>query len=122
MENEKKFDDSTLNQSDLESLVNINEVVHSPAKLAILLFLLSRNEATFSIISKGLKLTRGNLSTHLKKLDQAKLVLIEKKFMEARPTTIVSITDFGRKQVLDYAQNLSTILRTSLQEQNKKEF
>jgi hypothetical protein len=37
-------------KTDLESLVNINEIVHSPARLAILLFLISRNETTFSIV------------------------------------------------------------------------
>ena len=99
---------------DLESLVNINEVVHSPARLAILLFLLSRNESTFSIICKALKLTRGNLSTHLKKLEDASLVSIEKRFVNTKPTTLISLTQEGRNQVMDYAVNLSSILKGRL--------
>jgi DNA-binding MarR family transcriptional regulator len=62
-------------------------------------------------------LTRGNLSTHLKKLEQARLVFIDKRFVDAKPTTIISLTEFGRKQTLDYARNLSSILLTSLEEQ-----
>ena len=106
-------------ESDLESIVNINEIVHSPARLAILLFLLSRNETTFSIVCKALKLTRGNLSTHLKKLEKTKLVYIEKRFVDAKPTTIISLTTEGRKQVLDYASNLTSILSERLQGQDK---
>ncbi len=104
-------------ESDLESIVNINELVHSPARLAILLFLLSRAETTFSIVCKALKLTRGNLSTHLKKLEQSKLVYIDKRFIDAKPTTIISLTKEGRNQVLDYATNLSSILSERLNDQ-----
>ena len=101
--------------TDLELVININEIVHSPARLAILLFLLSRKETTFSIVCKALKLTRGNLSTHLKKLGQVKLVLISKRFIDAKPTTIISLTEFGRKQILEYAKKMSSILLSRLE-------
>lgn len=79
-----------------------------------MLFLISRTETTFSIICKALKLSRGNLSTHLKKLEEASLVSIEKKFVDTKPTTIISLSLEGRNQVLDYANNLSTILKARL--------
>lgn len=94
---------------------NINEIIHSPPRLAILTFLLTRKTVPFSILAKALDLTGGNLSTHLKKLNENNLVEIEKKFVDLRPTTLISITSNGREVIKQYAQSMSDILKGILE-------
>ena len=95
---------------DLHNLVKINSVIHNPARLAILLFLLPRNKESFRIIQKVLGLTAGNLSSHLKKLEQAGLVEVEKTFQKAKPITIIHLTLLGRSTVLQYVDTMSQVL------------
>ena len=93
---------------------NINEIIHSPARLAILTFLLTRQSVSFSVLAKALDLSRGNLSTHLKKLNESNLIEIEKKFVDLKPTTLISITATGRELIKQYAQIMSDIVKNIL--------
>ncbi|RMG30208.1 MAG: ArsR family transcriptional regulator [Methanobacteriota archaeon] len=90
----------------MRKLLDIDEVIHTPARLAILLFLLPRPNATFPEIKEALSLTSGNLSSHLKKLQSHRYVDISKAFVDLKPTTIVSITPEGRRAVNEYASFL----------------
>lgn len=98
---------------------NINEIIHSPARLAILTFLLNKDSVTFSRIAQVLELSRGNLSTHLKKLNENDLVEIEKKFIDFKPTTLISITTLGRQLIKEYAIFMSTVLKDILDKSPK---
>ena len=70
-----------------------------PARLSILTYLYFTQSAKFTNLQKTLKLTSGNLSSHLRKLQDLELVKISKQFVELKPTTIVSITSEGIKKV-----------------------
>ena len=93
---------------------NINEIIHSPVRLAILTFLLTRETVPFSILAKALDLSRGNLSVHLRKLSEGNLIEIEKKFVDFRPTTLISITASGKKLIKQYALVMSDIVKNIL--------
>lgn len=95
-----------LTDEDLRKLLDIDEVIHTPARLAILLFLLPRPNATFPEIREALSLTAGNLSSHLKKLQESHYVDISKAFVDLKPTTIISITSKGRRAINEYAEFL----------------
>jgi len=70
-----------------------------PARLSILTYLYFTQSAKFTNLQKTLKLTSGNLSSHLRKLQSLGLVKISKHFVELKPTTIVSITQDGTERV-----------------------
>ncbi len=105
------LDDQT---TDLQTVLDLDEIVHSPVRLAILIFLLPRNKTTFPFIRDALGLTGGNLSAHLKKLANSGLIEMSKMFVNAKPTTIISISDKGRSTITEYASNLSSVLRNTL--------
>jgi DNA-binding MarR family transcriptional regulator len=101
--------------NDLQTVLEIDDIIHSPVRLAILIFLLPQRRSTFPIIRNALGLTGGNLSTHLTKLANAGLIEISKMFVDAKPTTIVSINDAGRAAITEYATNLSGVLNKTLE-------
>jgi DNA-binding MarR family transcriptional regulator len=70
-----------------------------PARLSILVYLFFTQSARFTELQKTLKLTSGNLSSHLRKLEEKGLIRISKRFVELKPTTIVSITQEGSEKV-----------------------
>ena len=72
-----------------EDLV-LDRLVHEPGRLAILTVLSSVADADFTFLQRATGLTKGNLSSHLAKLEDAGLVAIEKRFIRKKPNTSVS--------------------------------
>ena len=79
-----------------EHLASLNRLVHEPARLAILTALAACAKADFVFLRNLTGLTKGNLSSHLSKLEQADLVGIEKTFEGKQPVTYISLTGEGR--------------------------
>ncbi|MFX0066993.1 MAG: transcriptional regulator [Candidatus Hermodarchaeota archaeon] len=103
-------------EKDIKTILELDDIIHSPARLAILTFLLPRGHAPFTLIRKALGLTAGNLSSHLRKLENKDLVRIHKKFIDAKPTSIIFLNDRGREAIIEYASNLSLVLKNMLKE------
>ncbi len=99
-----------------KSAMDLDSDIHHPARMSILLFLLPKGKATFTVIQKALGLTSGNLSSHIKKLQTKEFIEIKKTFIDLRPTTEIFITELGRKSTLDYANDLSNILQKMLEQ------
>ena len=70
-----------------------------PVRLSILVYLYFTHKAQFTHLQKKLGLTSGNLSSHLRKLQDLQLVKISKHFVDLKPTTIVLITPEGIEKV-----------------------
>jgi DNA-binding transcriptional ArsR family regulator len=87
-----------------EYLQSLNRLVHEPARLAILVALSACEKADFLFLLNITGLTKGNLSSHLSKLDQAGLVEIEKKFEGKTPITYVKLTLEGKEALKEYWQ------------------
>ncbi len=64
----------------------------------------------FNTILLELELTKGNLSTHMRKLEEAELIEIKKEFIERKPRTTYLCTDQGKKELRRYLDNLESIL------------
>ena len=77
----------------------LDRLIHEPARLAILTVLSSVEEADFVFLQRTTGLTKGNLSSHLTKLEDAGLVRIEKRFVRKKPNTNVALTATGRERV-----------------------
>ena len=86
-------------------------VFHEPNRLAILSELCgSANGITFQELKDECNLTDGNLSRHLKALEEAKVIRIRKTFIKNRPQTTILLTDKGRDRFMDYLQALEEVL------------
>jgi len=99
---------------DLETIAEIDRVVHSPARLMILAYLGAVDSADFIFLMNQVKLTRGNLSSHLKALEEAGYVDIQKEFVDKVPRTLIRLTDAGREAVQTYREQMQTIIDTLL--------
>lgn len=95
---------------DLQPLAEIDKLVHEPARLMILATLNAVESADFLFVERQTGLTRGNLSSHLSKLEAAGYVEITKEFVDKIPRTLLRITDQGRAALLDYTNNMKHVL------------
>ncbi|MCP4566298.1 MAG: ArsR family transcriptional regulator [FCB group bacterium] len=66
--------------------------------------------ADFLFLERQTGLTRGNLSSHLAKLEQAGYVEIQKEFVDKIPRTLLQLTSVGRRQFQDYRQKMKKII------------
>lgn len=82
-----------------EELAGLDRLVHEPARLALLTALASCEDADFLYLQRLTGLSKGNLSSHLSKLEEAALVKVEKKFVGKTPQTAVAITRAGRTAI-----------------------
>ena len=90
---------------------DIDRLVHEPARLHILTLLSVVEGADFLFIMRQTGLTKGNLSSHLSKLETAEYVSIEKEFVEKIPHTVVKITSTGREALQVYRQKLAAVMK-----------
>ena len=74
----------------------LDRLIHEPARLAILTVLSSVKSADFVFLQRTTGLTKGNLSSHLAKLEEAGLVEIEKRFVLKKPNTTAALTAEGK--------------------------
>jgi len=88
---------------------SINRVVHEPVRLAILKILTSAKEADFNFLLTSLGVTKGNLATHINKLEAEGLVEVKKEFVGKMPHTSYRITRTGRREFQKYWENLKQL-------------
>jgi DNA-binding transcriptional ArsR family regulator len=89
----------------------IDEVLQSRVRIAIVAFLASAGAVDFSVVRDAIKTTDGNASVHLRKLEDAGYVSVEKRFVNRKPQTRYALTERGRKALLDHVAHLETLLR-----------
>lgn len=92
-----------------EQLANLDRRVHDPARLAILTALSACEQADFLFLLRITGLTKGNLSSHLSKLEEAGLVEIEKRFVQKKTQTLVRLSDGGRTAIEGYWKELEEL-------------
>jgi DNA-binding transcriptional ArsR family regulator len=94
----------------LQPLAEIDKTIHEPARLMILATLHAVESADFLFVERQTGLTRGNLSSHMGKLEAAGYIEIKKEFVDKIPRTLLRITDEGRAALLDYTNNMKQVL------------
>jgi DNA-binding MarR family transcriptional regulator len=87
----------------------LDRLIHEPGRLAILTVLSSVASADFVFLQRATNLTKGNLSSHLTKLEEAGLVEIEKRFIHKKPNTNVALTALGRKRIAHHWDQLERL-------------
>lgn len=94
----------------------IDDVIHSRIRTAIMAVLISVDEAEFTFIREKINATDGNLSVHLKKLEDNNYISVKKEFFNRKPVTRYRITDTGRKAFEDYIKKLESIIKANINE------
>jgi DNA-binding HxlR family transcriptional regulator len=84
----------------------IDEIIHARIRLAIMTILIMRGKTDFATLKKQTKTSDGNLSTHLRKLEDVGYISLEKSFVKRKPVTIYWVSAKGKKA---YAQYLATM-------------
>jgi DNA-binding transcriptional ArsR family regulator len=89
----------------------VDRMIHEPARLQIVALLSGAKEADFLFLQRETKLTKGNLSSHLMKLEEASYIEIEKTFRGKIPLTLVRLTQNGRTAFQDYRRTMNGLLK-----------
>lgn len=93
----------------------LDDVIHQPVRLRIMSALCSlepREQVDFSYLKDRLGLTDGNLGAHLRTLEDAGYILVEKTFVERRPKTFVAASASGRRAFAAHVTALQQILKS----------
>jgi DNA-binding MarR family transcriptional regulator len=93
-------------------MAELDRVIHEPARLLVVALLASVEEADFLYLLKTTELTKGNLSTHLAKLEETGYVAIEKAFRGKIPLTLARLTPQGRAAFESYRKEMAALLKT----------
>ena len=88
----------------------LDDVVHGRVRLGIMTYLANAEAADFTELKDALKTTQGNLSIHLRKLEDAGYVAIDKSFLNRKPLTRARLTKAGRKALADYLTAMAKLI------------
>ena len=95
-------------------MAELNETIHQPVRLRIMAALVTlepTDEVDFTYLRDLLEVTDGNLGAHLRKLEEAGYIAINKAFVERKPHTYVSATAAGRTVFQEHVAALESILK-----------
>lgn len=84
----------------------LDEVIHGKLRLGIMAYLSSVSTASFTELKDKTGASDGNLSVHMRKLEEAGYVAVDKRFVKRRPRTTLSLTPAGRKAWITYLDEL----------------
>lgn len=90
----------------MHQLISLDRLIHEPARLMIVALLYTVESADFLFLQRETGLSKGNLSVHLAKLEQAGYVRIEKTYRGKLPLTLCSLTETGREAFQHYRRSL----------------
>lgn len=91
--------------------MTLDRVIHEPARLVLVALLAGVKEADFLWLQRESALTKGNLSSHLAKLEEAGYVEVEKTFRGKIPLTMLRLSRAGRSAFVDYKKTMNGMLR-----------
>jgi DNA-binding HxlR family transcriptional regulator len=95
--------------SSLQNITGLDRVIHEPARLTIVALLSSVASADFLFLLKESGLTKGNLSVHLSRLEEAGYIQVEKTFRGKIPHTEYKLTSKGKSAFEQYRKSLGSI-------------
>ena len=97
------------NNHEQNPIQNINKIIHEPARLIIMAHLFVVESADFLFLQRQTGLTWGNISSHLRKLENAGYVAVQKEFIDKKPHTTLKLTDKGRTAFKEYRKNMKQV-------------
>ena len=92
-------------------IMEIDRLIHEPARFSIMANLFVVEEADFLFLSRRIGLTRGNLSAHMRKLEEGGYIEVRKEFMGRKPHTVLAITVKGQEAFKNYIFDIKNALQ-----------
>lgn len=96
-----------------DAFSQLDRIIHEKGRLAIMSTLATHPEVSFTELRQWLAMTDGNLTTHIRSLQQAGYVAVTKSYRDSRPLTTCSVTPEGRAAFANYISLLERIVRQS---------
>ncbi len=96
--------------TEAEKTPNINRLIHEPARFMIMAHLYVVESADFLFLQHQMEMTPGNLSAHLRKLEDAEYVAVVKEFVDRKPHTALKLTKKGRDAFREYQTTMKRVL------------
>lgn len=97
-------------QGETFDIGRLDEVIHGRVRLGIMAYLAGGDSADFNELKARLQTTDGNLSVHLRKLEEAGFVAVSKSFQGRKPLTRAAMTEAGRDAFLAYLDAMSALV------------
>jgi DNA-binding MarR family transcriptional regulator len=94
-----------------EPFLQLDRVIHEKGRLAIMSMLAASPELAFTELRDALSMTDGNLTSHMRTLQEAGYVAVSKSYAKNRPLTTCSLTAAGKKAFAGYIDLLEQILQ-----------
>ena len=94
-----------------QAFLQLDRVIHEKGRLAIMSMLAAAPELSFTEMRDTLKMTDGNLTTHIRTLQEAGYLSVTKSFQNNRPLTTCSLTAAGKKAFTNYINLLEQIIQ-----------
>lgn len=94
-----------------EPFLQLDRVIHEKGRLAIMSMLAATPELAFTELRDALNMTDGNLTTHIRTLQEAGYIAVSKSYANNRPLTTCSLTAGGKKAFAGYIDLLEQILQ-----------
>jgi len=94
-----------------EPFLQIDRVIHEKGRLAIMSMLAASPEFSFTELRDTLNMTDGNLTTHIRTLQEAGYISVTKSYQNNRPLTTCSLTAAGKKAFTNYINLLEAIIQ-----------
>jgi len=94
-----------------EPFLQIDRVIHEKGRLAIMSMLAASPELSFTELRDTLNMTDGNLTTHIRTLQEAGYISVTKSYQNNRPLTTCSVTAAGKKAFANYINLLEAIIQ-----------
>jgi len=100
-----------VNDGETPSISRIDKTIHEPARLVIMAHLFVVESADFLFLQRQTRLTWGNLSSHVSKLEDAGYVDVKKEFVDRKPHTVLQLTNKGRTAFQEYRQSMKQLFK-----------
>jgi len=100
-------------ENDMDAIDRLDRVIHEPARLKIMTQLYVVESGDFVYLMRTTGLTRGNLSSHMTKLEEVGYIEVIKEFVERKPVTMLRLTDKGRTAFLEYRKNMAQAIEST---------
>lgn len=99
-----------MSEARIQTLMGLDKVVNEPSRLALLTLLSGVEQAEWRFLEAMTKLSRGNLSTHLTRLEEAGYIRQDKGYRGKVPQTLVALTEEGRAALARHWEALRAVL------------
>jgi DNA-binding MarR family transcriptional regulator len=100
-------------QDEMKAIDRLDRIIHEPARLKIMTHLYVVESGDFVYLMRTTGLTRGNLSSHMTKLEEVDYVEVIKEFVDRKPVTMLRLTKKGRNAFLEYRKNMALAIEAT---------